>query len=363
VCEVEATGKFWTGLLPSAVKRLYRRRIEHREEILAGRTTDRVVREFEWGLDWCCGWPCTPQVSSDGNDPAGYLRRLSQAAVHESRQFFGYRVPSDFRVDGNLLRFTSPVATPYDENNSVTAQWFPARVHKGRAVLVLPHWNAKIEQHLALCRILSRLGISALRVSLPYHDLRMPRELHRADYAVSANVGRTIDATRQAVIDSRACLDWLEAQGYDRLGIVGTSLGSCYAFLTCSQDTRLRANVFNLFSLYFADVVWTGLTTHHIREGLEGRISLDELRDAWMAITPACYIDDYARSERQSLFIYGTCDTTFLPEFSEAMIERVRERGIPHKVVVLPCGHYTLGEVPFKFIDGYQICSFLLKSL
>ncbi len=45
------------------------------------------------------------------------------------------------------------------------------------------------------------------------------------------------------------------------------------------------------------------------------------------------------------------------------MIEQVRQRGIPHDVVVLPCGHYTLGEIPFKLIDGYRISSFLLRSL
>jgi pimeloyl-ACP methyl ester carboxylesterase len=96
---------------------------------------------------------------------------------------------------------------------------------------------------------------------------------------------------------------------------------------------------------------------------LAERISLEELHDAWMAITPLCYVDHYARSDRKSLFIYGTCDTTFLPEYSEAMIEQIRLRRIPHKVVVLPCGHYTLGEFPFKFIDGYHISAFLLRSL
>jgi hypothetical protein len=45
------------------------------------------------------------------------------------------------------------------------------------------------------------------------------------------------------------------------------------------------------------------------------------------------------------------------------MIDAVRERRIHHTVKVLPCGHYTLGEAPFKFLDGYHICSFLLKSL
>ncbi len=363
MAQTSTRSQTWIASILQALRRRYRSRIERREEMLAARTTDRVVRDFEWGLDWTRDWPCTLQLASDGDDPAEYLRRLSLAAVRQSDRFFGYRTPKDFSMEGDVLRFTSPVTTPCKENNTAVGHWFPAKEPRQRAVLVLPHWNARIDQHMALCRTLSRLGISTLRVSLPYHDLRMPSELHRADYAVSANVARTIDATRQAVIDARCCLDWLEAQGYSRFGIVGTSLGSCYAFLTSAHDARLRANVFNLFSLYFADVVWTGLTTRHIREGLEGKISLAELRESWMAITPLCYVDHYARSERKSLFIYGSCDTTFLPEYSEAMIEQIRLRRIPHKVVVLPCGHYSLGEFPFKFIDGYQISSFLLRSL
>jgi len=110
-------------------------------------------------------------------------------------------------------------------------------------------------------------------------------------------------------------------------------------------------------------VVWTGRSTRHILEGLDGNISLDQLREAWKAITPLSYVDRYAEWERESLFIYGTCDTTFRPEYSEAMIEQVRSRKIRHKVVVMPCGHYTLGEAPFKYVDGYYICSFLLKTL
>lgn len=340
----------------------YRRYMEQREEFLSARATDRVVREFEWGLDWAERWPAARPGYS--GEPAEYLKALSDAAMRNSCEFYGYEKPSDFRVADNRLSFSSAAPSPYPANNQAHAQWFPASRHRGRAVLVLPHWNSKIHQHVSLCRALAALGISALRLSLPYHDLRMPPELQRADYAVSSNVARTVEATRQAVIDARSCLDWLETQGYDRFGIAGTSLGSCYAFLTSAHDSRLRANVFNLFSLYFADVVWTGLTTRHIRQGLEGRITIEQLRSAWLSITPLSYIDLYAtHAHKRSLFVYGTCDTTFLPEYSEAMVEQARTRGIPHKVVVLPCGHYTLGETPFKFIDGYQICSFLLKNL
>ena len=102
------------------------------------------------------------------------------------------------------------------------------------------------------------MGISALRLSMPYHDIRRPAELERSDYAVSANIGRTISACRQAVVDIRCCLDWLEEQGYEHFGVLGTSLGSCYAYLASAHDPRLRVNAFNHASTSFGDVVWAG---------------------------------------------------------------------------------------------------------
>ncbi len=262
-----------------------------------------------------------------------------------------------------MLRFTSASATPFPENNTVHAQWHPAKNHKGRAVVVLPHWNSHFEQHGALCRALQKFGISALRLSLPYHDCRMPPELQRADYAVSANIGRTLDATRQAVVDSRSCLDWLQSQGYTRLGILGTSLGSCYAFLASAHDSRLKVNVFNHCSSYFADVVWTGLSTQHIRQGIEDHIDLDRLRDVWNAISPVNYMKEFARWPKLSKFIYASYDTTFLPDLSRDVIGRIQKHGIHNEVVVLPCGHYTLGEAPYKFLDGYHVISYFVRKL
>lgn len=282
--------------------------------------------------------------------------------MEHSDDFYGYERPSDFELREGIVRFTSPVHTPYPENNVVHAQWFPAKGSR-KAVTLLPHWNAPAEGHNALCRGLQKLGISALRISLPYHDYRMPAELQRADYAVSSNVGRTLDAARQAVIDVRCCFDWLELQGYERMGIVGTSLGSCYACLASAHDSRIRVNVFNHCSTYFADVVWRGLSSRHIREGMEGNIDLDQLRECWMAISPVNYMDKFKSQKNKSLFIYTTYDTTFLPELSRDIVDTMRQHDVDHKVVVLPCGHYTMGETPFKFIDGYHICSYLKRNL
>ena len=71
---------------------------------------------------------------------------------------------------------------------------------------MLPQWNSDPEAHVGLCQLLARVGISALRLSLPYHDDRMPPELERADYIVSPNIGRTLHANRQAVLDARRAI-------------------------------------------------------------------------------------------------------------------------------------------------------------
>jgi dienelactone hydrolase len=348
---------------------------------------NRVVRPLEWGTEWARNWPCRNGYDA-GHVPADcekFFREYNQRILGKSDDFFSYTKPDDFRLErrevqvfstravpdptlekkvhdtyADFLRFTSPARTPFAENNLANARWFEVRGQ--RAVVLLPHWNADAISYTGLCRVLNLLGISVLRLSLPYHDIRMPAETKRADYAVSANIGRTLDACRQGTIDIRCCLDWLESRGYNRLGIVGTSLGSAYAFLAAAHDPRIRVAAFNHASTYFADVVWHGQSTRHIREGLEAQIDLERLRHLWSAISPMSYFDQFSRWRRKSLIIYADYDMTFLPEFSREVVAQFARHGLDHKVVVLPCGHYSTGETPFKYMDGWQIASFLRKA-
>jgi dienelactone hydrolase len=187
--------------------------------------------------------------------------------------------------------------------------------------------------------------------------------LHRADFAVSSNIGRTLASTRQAIIDVRSCIDWLQQTGHERIGIVGTSLGSCYSFLAAAHDPRLEVCAFNHCSAYFSDVVWTGLATRHIMESLRTATTQDQLRQMWLAISPAPYIPKFgSNAKRKSLFIYAKYDTSFLPEFSHQILRSIDEHCEDYQVAVLPCGHYTTGEFPYKFIDGYYIGRFLARA-
>ena len=224
-------------------------------------------------------------------------------------------------------------------------------------MLVLPQWNSDANGHVGLCRILAWSGMSALRLALPYHDQRMPPELQRADYIVSSNVARTVQVCRQAVLDARRAIQWLARQGYERIGILGTSLGSCLALLTTAHEPLIRAQALNHISPYFADVVWRGLSTQHVRQGFDGRIELDLLRTLWKPISPRWYLERVR--DRRTLLVYARYDLTFPVDLSEDLVREFRELDLPHEVVVLPCGHYSSGKAPFKFLDAWVLTRFL----
>jgi dienelactone hydrolase len=325
------------------------------ERRLASAATDRIVRPFDWGLDWI--------EAPGGAPPAEHLEAWADRMVASSDAFFALPPSNHFTLNGNWLTFPSAVETPYPDNDLVRARYFPETSPRGRkrAVVVLPQWNADADGHVGLCHLLNRFKISALRLSLPYHDDRKPPELRRADYIVSSNVGRTAQACRQAVLDARRAVAWLASRGYESIGILGTSLGSCLAMLTAAHEPLLRAAALNHISPYFADVVWSGLSTEHVRLGLDGHIELERLRRIWMPISPYPYLD--RMHGKHVLLVYARYDLTFPVDLSRLLVAEFRRRGIEHQVAVLPCGHYSTGVTPFKWLDGLTLCRFLSRSL
>ena len=337
------------------------------ERRLADVTKDRVVRPFDWGIDWI---PPNghPRVDRHGEAVRGWVADV----MRDTDAFFtpppttAYTLTTD--TEGALLTFPSAYGTPHRENNTVYCRYFPARPAAARAagsaraaVLVLPQWNSDPGGHIGLSKLLAWSGMSALRLSLPYHDRRMPPELHRADYIVSANVVRTLQVCRQAVLDARRAIAWLASQGYSRIGILGTSLGSCLSLLTTAHEPLIRAQALNHISPHFADVVWRGLSTRHVREGLDGHIELDLLRELWKPISPRWYLDRLR--DRRTLLVYAKYDLTFPRDLSEDLVQAFRDERVPHQVAVLTCGHYSTGKAPFKFVDGWILTRFLKRAL
>ena len=55
-------------------------------------------------------------------------------------------------------------------------------------------------------------------------------------------------------------------------------------------------------------------------------------------------------------------DLTFPREYSLKVVEAFRESGLDFEPRVLPCGHYTTGETPYKFIDGWYLGWFVYRA-
>ncbi len=329
------------------------RRYEHRRW-----TTDdnRRVQPFHWGLEHIGG-------NLDDPHPQDFVRNYARHAIENSKDWYATTPADDYRLaSGNILSFTSSIHTRWPENNTVHAQFFPAK-SKGPAVLVLPNWNAKWHGQNGLCRWLQRLGITVLKMSMPYHDRRMARGHERADQICGPNIGLTLQANRQAVQDARRCLRWLEQQGYTKLGILGTSIGSSIGYITLVHDEAIRAGGFFHVSTYYADVISQGMTTNHVWEGLRNHVTVDELRDYWAPISPMPYVERGMGAGRNTLMVYGKYDPTMLPHLTRQMLDSLRRHGAHPRTLELPCGHYSLELSPFSYLAGYRMLSFFRQSL
>ena len=246
---------------------MLKRYMHKRERHFAMLEDNRVVHPFDWGVEYITENP-------NGTDPRKLFSDYSKNTLEHSEDFFFSPEITDYRLEAaedrdvspsqepdlKTLTWTSGIETPTPENNTAYATYFPHESNKKAAILVLPHWNAKAGTYFDLCKIFNKVGFSALRLTLPYHEERMPPELERADYLVAPNVGRTLQSLRQAVVDTRSAVRWLKQQGYEKVGIVGTSIGSCVGFFAFTHDLEIDAAVLALAREFQWHVRWYSST-------------------------------------------------------------------------------------------------------
>jgi hypothetical protein len=98
-----------------------------------------------------------------------------------------------------------------------------------------------------------------------------------------------------------------------------------------------------------------------VRETLEGNVTLEELRRMWLPISPLPILERVRG--REILLVYARYDLTFPVDLSRMLVTAFRRAGIAHELLVLPCGHYSTGVTPFKWMDGLALCRFLNRAL
>jgi hypothetical protein len=265
-----------------------------------------------------------------------------------------------FDRQGDWLRFRSDVTTDIEENNVVVAK-ITGGGSLDRALVVFHHWNAT-SRNGQLAKFFALCGITVVEIAMPYHLERSRPGSQYADYMLSANLGRTLQSLKQAVLDGRKLVRWLKNEGYREICLLGMSLGSWVAGLITAHDKSVSKASLFLAAGSLADMVWTGRATRSIRESLDHSITLADLRRTWAPLNLENYVGGLSRPDLKLHVVLAKRDKVVLPEVSRSMLQIVEETGAPPTVLELNCGHYSLGRPPYILMAGLSLKRFLTSD-
>src|SRR5256885_382241 len=109
--------------------------IHNWERKLARRDNNRVVRPFEWGIEYLdygsVGSANGHSGNGAGHDARATIFQFNERAIAESHRFFQAPYTPRFSFDGQWLTFQSTVTTPFAENNTAHARYFPVPAGQG----------------------------------------------------------------------------------------------------------------------------------------------------------------------------------------------------------------------------------------
>lgn len=176
-------------------------------------------------------------VGDQANVPERY--RLKESTFETSVK--PLRALPASEVEVFQVTFPSPVKSPEPENNTVYAEYYrPKELGRYPAVIVLDITGGDQSLSRFIARSMAQNKICGLFVQMAYYGPRRPPGSKIR--MLSTNVPRSIEAVRQTVLDCRYAAAWLACRpevDSQRLGIMGTSLGSFVATLTAEMEPRL----------------------------------------------------------------------------------------------------------------------------
>lgn len=262
-----------------------------------------------------------------------------------------------FEAEDGWLKFPSDLSTDVEENNVVWARITDSG-SLDQALVIFHHWNARARNRM-IANFLSRRGITVVEIAMPYHFERSrPHSLH-ADYMLSANLGRTIQSVRQAVLDGRKLIRWLRRAGYRDISVLGMSLGSWVAGLIAAHDPAVSKASLFLTAGSLADMVWTGRATRAIYDSLEPEIDLTHLRTAWGPLNLENFAHNLARPDLGLHIVLAKRDRVVLPELSQKFIQRLKDAEAQPNILEMNCGHYSIALPPYILLAGLSLQRFL----
>jgi dienelactone hydrolase len=240
-------------------------------------------------------------------------------------------------VDVFRVRYPSPVTSAHPENNTVHSEYYrPKGPGPFPGVVVLDITGGDQSVSRMISTNLANNGIAALFMQMAYYGPRRPPgtnlKLLTSDYR------HTMDAVRQTVLDVRQSVAWLEARpeiDKERLGVLGTSLGSFIGSLAAEMEPKVTRCVVLLGGGGLVDGFYDHPLAAPYRKIYEKLGGSKEKLAALIApadpLTCAANLKD-----RKVLMICGERDEIVPPKMAKALWKATGEQ----KIVWFDCTHY-----------------------
>lgn len=136
--------------------------------------------------------------------------------------------------------------------------------------------------------IINNLGWNMYYYTLPYHLERQPEaSLYSGEFMVSANINRTVESTRQAIVDLRALIQWMKNNKQGPVIIIGVSLGGFISNLVATLESEIDALVSIFYSNRLSYSIWNTIPGKYIRRDLESHgVNYNDLVKYWELVEP-----------------------------------------------------------------------------
>lgn len=235
------------------------------------------------------------------------------------------------------VSFPSPVQTKHAENNTAYGLYFKISGKKDSASVILLHgWgrrNLWPEKKFAL--ILARHSMNCFILKLPFHFERAPKGALSGEYVITGDITRTVEGTRQLVIEVMTISSWLRKQT-EKVVIVGISLGGMMAHLAMAVEA-FDAGITILAGGNNAGIIWEGIATNSVRDDhIKAGISREQANHIYQITNPTIMAKH--NKTRNLFMINGLYDKAVPVRYTTELWEAL---GRP-KIRWYPCAHASM---------------------
>lgn len=230
-----------------------------------------------------------------------YVSFKHEAMKHEERENFynTYAANPQFNIKPNEDRtyssgdfnFRSSISLGDKNNDMVSGEVYLNSNENAPNIIFVHGWRMDSNDRIKniFHKDMLNLGWNMYYFTLPYHFEREPKEsTYSGEFMISANIERTVAASRQAVADLRALIQWIKTNKSGPVILIGVSLGGFITNLTATLESDIDVLVSVFYANRLSYSIWNTNPGMYIKKDLvQNEVTYDVLKEKWEITEPS----------------------------------------------------------------------------